>query len=147
MERHAYAYKSQWYILNLSMWFWQWTCMSVTSVTLSEFIELNSMIHKQTYLMYEKNVLNSYHFLHYTHPKFYTQKFAMHPDKTSELLSTKLNLNLVYSLYSFSLISLRKYENFQKVISAGFLDVNQRLPVSFVCVNRNSRFYNRDIDL
>lgn len=97
--------------------------------------------------MYEKNVLNSYHFLHYTHPKFYTQKFAMHPDKTSELLSTKLNLNLVYSLYSFSLISLRKYENFQKVISAGFLDVNQRLPVSFVCVNRNSRFYNQDIDL
>lgn len=40
-----------------------------------------------------------------------------------------------------------KYENFQKVISAGLLDVYQRLPVSFICVNKNSRFYNRDIDL
>lgn len=76
--------------------------MSVTSVSLSEFIELKSMIHKQT-SYYEKNVENSDHFLYNTHPKFYTQKFALHPDETSELLSSKLNLNLVYTFIFFLL--------------------------------------------
>lgn len=53
--------------------------------------------------MYEKNVENSDHFLYNTYPKFYTQKFALRPDDTSELLSTKLNLNLVYTFIFFLL--------------------------------------------
>lgn len=101
MERHTHAYKSQWYILNLSMWFWEWTCMSVTSVSLYKFTELNSMIPKQTSYVWEK-CLNSLSFPA-KHIKFYTQNFALHPDKTWELLSTKLNLNLVYSFIFFLL--------------------------------------------
>lgn len=77
--------------------------MSVTSVSLSEFIELNSMIHKQTSYVWEK-CLKLWSFpLYNTYPKFYTQKFALHPDETSELLSTKLNLNLVYTFIFFLL--------------------------------------------
>lgn len=77
--------------------------MSVTAASLYEFIELNSMIHKQTSYVWEK-CLKLWSFpLYNTYPKFYTQKFALHPDETSELLSTKLNLNLVYTFIFFLL--------------------------------------------
>lgn len=147
MDRHTQGYKSQWYILNLSMWFWQWTCMSFTSVSLSEFIELNSMIHKQTSYVWEK-CLKLWSFPLWYTSKILYPKICIAPRWYIRAFEYKVKSEFGIHLYILSpWFHSGKYENFQKVISAGLLDVYQRLPVSFICVNKNSRFYNRDIDL